>query len=152
MEDKMYFSLNIHLEMSKEETDILILSTLTLILLTWRIWWDPNNDRKWQTGFNSAFKALNAELNPICHLLALLGIHHILHVSRIRTVSAGERPAAAHLLRSWVRIPPGAWIFVCCELIRAPTAVGASRLRVNVQDEADEWGNYLRAAYLRGSL
>jgi hypothetical protein len=23
--------------------------------------------------------------------------------------------AAAHLLRSWVRIPPGAWIFVCCE-------------------------------------
>ena len=24
-------------------------------------------------------------------------------------------PAAAHLLKSWVRIPPGAWIFVCCE-------------------------------------
>ena len=24
-------------------------------------------------------------------------------------------PLAAHLLRSWVRIPPGAWIFVCCE-------------------------------------
>ena len=24
-------------------------------------------------------------------------------------------PAAAHLLRSWVRIPPRAWIFVCCE-------------------------------------
>ena len=29
-------------------------------------------------------KSLNAELNPICHLLALLGAHHILHVSRIR--------------------------------------------------------------------
>jgi len=27
---------------------------------------------------------LNAELKPICHLLALLGAHHILHVSRIR--------------------------------------------------------------------
>jgi hypothetical protein len=27
---------------------------------------------------------LNAELNPIFHLLALLGAHHILHVSRIR--------------------------------------------------------------------
>jgi len=27
---------------------------------------------------------LSAELNPICHLLALLGGHHILHVSRIR--------------------------------------------------------------------
>ena len=27
---------------------------------------------------------LNAELNPICHLLALIGAHLILHVSRIR--------------------------------------------------------------------
>jgi hypothetical protein len=26
----------------------------------------------------------NAELNPICHLLALLGAHHILHVSGLR--------------------------------------------------------------------
>jgi hypothetical protein len=30
---------------------------------------------------------LNAELNPICHLLALLGAHHILHISRIRVNS-----------------------------------------------------------------
>jgi hypothetical protein len=27
---------------------------------------------------------LNAELNPIRHLLALFGAHHIVHVSRIR--------------------------------------------------------------------
>ena len=26
-----------------------------------------------------------------------------------------RRSAAARQLRSWVRIPPGAWIFVCCE-------------------------------------
>jgi hypothetical protein len=31
------------------------------------------------------------------------------------TISAGERPQAAHMLRPWVRIPPGAWMFVCCE-------------------------------------
>jgi len=30
---------------------------------------------------------LNAEINPICHLLALLGAHHILHVSMIRVNS-----------------------------------------------------------------
>jgi len=30
------------------------------------------------------FNPLNAQLNPICHLLALLGAHHILDVSRIR--------------------------------------------------------------------
>ena len=34
----------------------------------------------------------NAELNPICHLLALLGAHHILHVSRIRVkIDCGRR-------------------------------------------------------------
>jgi hypothetical protein len=30
------------------------------------------------------YNPLNAELNPICHLLALLGAHHILYVSRVR--------------------------------------------------------------------
>jgi hypothetical protein len=32
----------------------------------------------------NCFNPLNAKLNPICHLLELLGAHHILHVSRIR--------------------------------------------------------------------
>ena len=36
------------------------------------------------------FNPLNTKLNPICHLLALLGAHHILHFSRIR-----------------VKVPPG---------------------------------------------
>jgi hypothetical protein len=31
-----------------------------------------------------AVNPLNAELNHICHQLALLGAHHILHVGRIR--------------------------------------------------------------------
>jgi hypothetical protein len=35
-------------------------------------------------GHTVLLNPLNAELNPICHLLALLGAHHILHVSRIR--------------------------------------------------------------------
>ena len=33
----------------------------------------------------------NAELNPICHVLALLGAHHILHVSRIRVNKLSQR-------------------------------------------------------------
>jgi len=31
---------------------------LTLILLTWRIWWASNNASKWQMGYNLAFKGL----------------------------------------------------------------------------------------------
>jgi len=30
------------------------------------------------------FNPLNTKLNPICHLQALLGADHILHISRIR--------------------------------------------------------------------
>jgi len=33
---------------------------------------------------SNVFNTLNAEINPICHLLALLGAHHILHVSGVR--------------------------------------------------------------------
>ena len=85
------------------------------------------------------FNPLNAELNPICYLRALLAYHflhvsrimvksltlrllmsyiygaHILDVSRSHTTTHHSRPQAARLLRSWVRIPPGTWIFVCCE-------------------------------------
>ena len=50
-----------------------------------------------------SFNPLNAELNPICHLLALLGAHHILHVSRIRVnifrLSVGLGNASSHVTR-----------------------------------------------------
>jgi len=42
---------------------------------------------------------LNAELNPIYHLLALLGVHHFLRVSRIRVISLTLR-----LLMSYIYI------------------------------------------------
>ena len=49
-------------------------------------------------GVNTKINPLNAELNPICHLLALLAAHHILHVSRIR-VKQTERFMAVHKLQ-----------------------------------------------------
>jgi len=48
--------------------------------------------------------------------LLLLIIIHIIVVGRShwpRGLRGGS--AAARLLRSWARIPPGAWMFVCCE-------------------------------------
>ena len=44
------------------------------------------NDPWYQLHFNP----LNAELNPICHLMALLRAHPILHVSRIRVNSRDD--------------------------------------------------------------
>ena len=32
----------------------------------------------------TVFNLLNAELNPTCHLLAVLGAHHIFHFSELR--------------------------------------------------------------------
>ena len=34
---------------------------LTLILLTWRIWWGSNKSSDWQTGFNLVFKGLKCQ-------------------------------------------------------------------------------------------
>ena len=47
------------------EISIKVSDHLTLILLTWRIWWDPNNASKLQMGFNSAFKGLSTHLKQI---------------------------------------------------------------------------------------
>ena len=40
--------------------------------------------RTWTELTMAYFNPLKPELNPICYLLALLGAHHFLHVSRIR--------------------------------------------------------------------
>jgi len=52
---------------------------------------------------NNYLNPLNAELNPICHLLALLGVHHFLHISRIRVNSPCMWRATVHFLNteSW---------------------------------------------------
>jgi hypothetical protein len=51
----------------------------------------------------------NAKLNPICHLLALLGAHLIFHVSRIRVnVKSLEMQVKVKLLSSTLTcIPDG---------------------------------------------
>ena len=45
---------------------------------------------------------LNAELNYICHLLALLGAHHIFHVSRIRVNRPHFLMANRHFLSRYI--------------------------------------------------
>jgi len=41
----------------------------------------------WKMAYGVLFNPLNAELNPTCYLLALLGARHFLHFSRIRVKS-----------------------------------------------------------------
>jgi len=48
-----------------------------------RFLWCPARDLVTIPTVPTPFNPLNAELNPICHLLALWGAHHILHVSGI---------------------------------------------------------------------
>ena len=46
--------------------------------------WASNGDLLYPVSPKFVFNPLKPELNPICYLLALLGAHHFLHVSRIR--------------------------------------------------------------------
>jgi len=39
---------------------------LSLLLLTWRIWWAPNNASRWQMGFNLAFKGFKMSCVYCC--------------------------------------------------------------------------------------
>jgi hypothetical protein len=64
------------------------------------------------------FNPLNANLNPICHFLALLGSHPILHVSRIRVKIANDTlvdlSINQRLMKLWttIRNLPSFWKFV----------------------------------------
>ena len=60
------------------------------------------------------FNTLNAELYPICYLLALLGAHHFLRVSRIRVKSLTLR-----LLMSYMLIKVQLDATVCSHLFTA---------------------------------
>ena len=53
------------------------------------------------------FNPLNAELNPICYLLALLGAHHFLHISRIRV-----KLLTLRLLMSYIYICMYVYIYI----------------------------------------
>jgi len=43
------------------------------------------------------FNPLKPELNPICYLLALLGAHHFLHISKIRVKLLTFRRLMSHI-------------------------------------------------------
>jgi hypothetical protein len=66
----------------KGSSEVLLVFAHRAFMLIVRIWpWgNPTNFKVFILHFNP----LNAEFNTICHLLALLGAHHILYVSRIR--------------------------------------------------------------------
>jgi hypothetical protein len=60
-------------------------------VVMWRAW------HAWLNSINN-INPLNAELNPICHLLALLEAHRILHVSRARVKVVMESVHVARIV------------------------------------------------------
>ena len=60
----------------------LMVNDLTLILLTWRKWWVPNNASKEQMGFNSGFKGLNE---------VTIFLSHVTHVYYVHIVSSDQK-------------------------------------------------------------
>jgi hypothetical protein len=71
----------------------------------------------------SIINPLNAELNPTCHLLALLGVHHFLHISRIKVKSLTLR-----LLKSYIYIYMECLFLMFPDHTRRRTTVGRTPL------------------------
>jgi len=68
-----------------------------------------------------SFNPLNAELNPICYLLALLGAHHFLHVSRIRVkhiIKTKEKNINLKLLNKQIFSSYSYFLFLRCRYSR----------------------------------
>ena len=55
--------------------------SFSVFLKVWEIW--ETSLAKFRNSYLS-INPLNAELNPIRHLLALVGVRHIVHISKIR--------------------------------------------------------------------
>jgi len=60
---------------------------------------------------------LNAELNPICHLLALLGAHHILHIGRIRVKQYPDFKVHCHVLSNLRQLNPACALMQYCSKV-----------------------------------
>ena len=87
------------------------------------------------TQIRFVFNPLNPKLNPICYLLALLGVHHFLHVSRIRVKSLTLR-----LLMSYIYIYMENLFLMFLDHTKQRTTVGRTPL--------DEWSARCRDLYL----
>jgi hypothetical protein len=57
-----------------------VIIALTLILLTWRIWWAPNNASRWLMRFNLAFKGLLCFFSPF--IAFSMSVFHICWTER----------------------------------------------------------------------
>ena len=64
--------------------------------------------------FHISQRALKRSVLPLSLSNRVLTFHSLLIRSQWPR-GLRRRSAAARLLRSWVRIPPGAWMSVCCE-------------------------------------
>jgi len=80
-------------------------SLSSCIILTWPYHWSL---------FLSVMSGFS--FTPIISFICSFFILSILDfLADLLSTSISVDKRAARLLRSWVRIPPGAWIFVCCE-------------------------------------
>ena len=74
--------------------------------------------------------SLNAELNPTCHLLALLGARHIFHVSGLR-VKSGDQSGHRTLILRNIHDTIYDMIYLLTEIGLTPG--GSSRIRIYTQ-------------------
>ena len=83
---------------------------LTLILLTWRIWWAPKNVSRWQMGLNSAFKGLNKQPGRKTHKTwSVLLISNFRRVLNLLCIILGVSPASDCCMptfRNPLSVPP----------------------------------------------
>jgi hypothetical protein len=107
-----------------------LLPTLTLILLTWRIWWAPNNANKWQMGFNSTFKRLKRNRAVLPPATYLRGMHKddFIFSYKWGPAAIGGPLAVKHRSRQCLLGDISNWLTGFCSCIDAVSAKCRHRL------------------------
>jgi hypothetical protein len=117
--------------------------SLTLTLLTWRIWWDPNNASKWQVGFNSTCKGL--KISTFCNAKSKCG--RLLHTFYMKLTifslhnNTFGRTFSLFEISEWRHFRSEAFVLVVCCAVKVnllPTfqnsiSIGVSRVRWLIQ-------------------
>ena len=124
---------------------------LTLILLTWRIWWAPNNASKWQMEFNSAFKGLSTrEIREVAKNAFWKHVYHLGIVRAIRNMAMQKPEPLTCLTNKNTFSNQVLLILFCllCVVCKGEWTVVYAHQKISSGERVDEfWWNLVRILY-----
>ena len=113
---KLFYPVSRSMEHSADSETLLIVTDLLVMSAVLSIYWNKNRTKTLFNVHESLHReSMSVTVQQGATIYTLLYFCKLLSCRSQWPRGLRRRSAAVRLLRLWVRIPPGAWIFVCCE-------------------------------------